>query len=95
MSVLRCNWLLRGIVALIFVPQHLAVGMNWEGHDDWLAMEDHAQRLKAIMPQPLLAPLPECDRRTGAIENNPYEQRPLPGHNCTKSKSEKSLSPIE
>lgn len=67
--------------ALMFISGRV-LAMNWEGHEDWLENQSHAGILRSVLPPPLRTTMPNCQARHEMGENNPYEQRPLPGENC-------------
>ena len=62
----------------------MAHAMNWEGHDDWMTGEDHAQKLLQSFPhiKPSMRTYPSCKEREEGFMRNPYEQRPITGVNC-------------
>ena len=68
----------------------MAVAMNWEGHDDWLTEEAHAQALRSMLPKamPIAKAFTLCAERAALHSHNPYEQRPIAGINCTDPKDE-------
>ena len=65
--------------------------MNWEGHDDWLTQERHAQALRSTLHKetPIPKAFPTCAEREALHAGNPYEQRPIAGLNCIESKDER------
>lgn len=69
------------VLVLAIIPAQ-SWGMNWEGHDDWLEHQNHAQKLRSILPKPRTSDLQSCDDRRARAADNPYEQRALPGKNC-------------
>jgi hypothetical protein len=68
----------------------MAFAMNWEGHDDWLTEEAHAQALRSTLPKatPIAKAFPLCAERAALHAHNPYEQRPISGINCIDPKDE-------
>jgi hypothetical protein len=74
----------------------MAFAMNWEGHDDWLTEEAHAQALRTTLPKatPIAKAFPLCAEREVLHAHNPYEQRPLVGINCIDPKAE-TAQPIQ
>ena len=69
------------VIALLAGTQP-AFAMNWEGHDDWMAEFPPAQAFIDAVPE-AKPPLPrDCLARPVAPADNPYEQIPLPRHNC-------------
>ncbi len=77
-----------GCAALILPALLLAVekaqALNWEGHDDWFLDNAPFHEFFEGVPPPKVKPLPDCDARQSAYEENRYEQIPLPGVNCRK-----------
>ena len=69
------------VIALLAGTQP-AFAMNWEGHDDWMAGFPPAQAFSDAAPG-AKPPLPR-DCLVGPVTraDNPYEQIPLPQHNC-------------
>ena len=69
------------VIALLAGTQP-AFAMNWEGHDDWMAEFPPAQAFSDAAPE--AKPLLPRDCPIGPVVNseNPYEQIPLPRHNC-------------
>ena len=68
------------IIALLAGTQP-AFAMNWEGHDDWMTEFPPVQPFIEAMP--VTKPLPrDCSLGPVARADNPYEQIPLPRHNC-------------
>lgn len=65
------------------------MAMNWEGHDDWWQDFGPAQALKDAIPEARPLPSGDCPVSPQAASRNPYEQIPLPRHNC-KSRPEKA-----
>jgi hypothetical protein len=59
-----------------------ALAMNWEGHDDWWADPGPATELVEALPEAHPGPRRDCPVSHEAAEKNPYEQIPLPRHNC-------------
>ena len=72
------------IAALPFCAPQKTYAMNWEGHDDWMTEQDHAERLLNSVPhaKPLTSAFPSCQEREEKHARNPYEQRPIAGVNC-------------
>lgn len=70
------------LVALIASHPRPIPAMNWEGHDDWLRDEEHSRQLQKILPKAPRPLFPNCDERLTLSDDNPYEQRPVPGKNC-------------
>ena len=68
-------------LALLLWPS-AALAMNWEGHDDW--MVGMTPEYSEHSFGPAARPLPErdCPVTPRTTANNPYEQIPLPRHNC-------------
>jgi hypothetical protein len=63
--------------------------MNWEGHDDWMLSFAPDFTLEAFMPEARPLPPRDCPVTPETAARNPYEQIPLPRHNCP-AKSEKA-----
>lgn len=62
-----------------------ALAMNWEGHaDDWVYDIPYARALEAAIPQARPLPSPDCPVTGEQSKANPYEQIPLPRHNCPR-----------
>jgi hypothetical protein len=59
-----------------------AMAMNWEGHDDWWPDFGPAQVLMEAIPEARPLPSRDCPVSHDAAQKNPYEQIPLPRHNC-------------
>ncbi|WP_421694658.1 hypothetical protein [Aestuariivirga sp.] len=61
-----------------------AQAMNWEGHDDWMADIDPAIAFEHSVPQAAAIPAvpARCKEGESTKANNPYEQIPLPHHDC-------------
>jgi hypothetical protein len=69
------------IIALLAGTQP-AFAMNWEGHDDWMSEFPPAQAFIEAAPD-AKSPAPrDCPMGPVARSDNPYEQIPLPRHNC-------------
>lgn len=77
-------------LSVVIVASSSTFAMNWEGHDDWLIDEAHAQTLHQNAPKakPLPQPYPLCAARAELHARNPYEQRPIAGINCIDSETE-------
>lgn len=70
------------IIALL-ATAHPAFAMNWEGHeDDWRNEFPPAKAFLDAMPEAKPLPSPDCPMGSVARADNPYEQIPLPRHNC-------------
>jgi hypothetical protein len=69
------------VIALLAGTQP-AFAMNWEGHDDWMTEFPPVQEFIDAMPETKLPPPRDCPVWPVARSNNPYEQIPLPRHNC-------------
>jgi hypothetical protein len=69
------------VIALLAGTQP-AFAMNWEGHDDWMTEFPPVQEFIDAMPETKLPPPRDCPAWPVARSDNPYEQIPLPRHNC-------------
>ena len=83
-----CRLVLAALICIYF--SHSALAMNWEGHDDWLTEQEHAQALRSTLPKatPIAKAFPLCTERAALHAHNPYEQRPIAGINCIDPKDE-------
>ncbi len=68
-------------IAILLLPAH-AAAMNWEGHDDWMAGTGPALLFELSRPDARPLPSPDCPVTQDMLPHNPYEQIPLPRHNC-------------
>lgn len=68
-------------IAIIVLPAP-ALAMNWEGHDDWMAGTGPALLFELSRPDARPLPSPDCPVTADKLTTNPYEQIPLPHHNC-------------
>ncbi len=59
-----------------------ALAMNWEGHDDWMETMEPSRLLEEAAPHARPRPGSACPVTSDAAAQNPYEQIPLPHHNC-------------
>ena len=69
------------IITLLAAAQP-AFAMNWEGHDDWMIEFPPAQPFIEAEPKAKLPAPRNCSIGPIARAANPYEQIPLPRHNC-------------
>lgn len=69
------------ILAFLMWPS-AAMAMNWEGHDDWMLGFSPDYTLEAFAPDARPLPSRDCPVTAEAAAKNPYEQIPLPRHNC-------------
>ena len=69
------------IIALLAGTQP-AFAMNWEGHDDWMSEFPPAQAFIEAVPEAKPLSPRDCPLGPVARADNPYEQIPLPRHNC-------------
>ena len=74
--------LISPLAALLFTVSTEAFAMNQEGHEDWMADFPHAIALLEAIPEARPLPSPDCPVSPEMLANNPYEQIPLPRHNC-------------
>lgn len=67
----------------LLATAHPALAMNWEGHDDdWRSEFPPAKAFLDAVPEAKPLPSPDCPMGPVARADNPYEQIPLPRHNC-------------
>jgi hypothetical protein len=59
--------------------------MNWEGHDDWMLDFAPAFTLESARPDARPLPSRDCPVTSEDAAKNPYEQIPLPRHNCPQN----------
>lgn len=77
------------IITLLAMAQP-AIAMNWEGHeDDWRNEFPPAKAFLDAVPEAKPLPSPDCPMGPVARADNPYEQIPLPRHNCPAPQSKK------
>jgi hypothetical protein len=76
------------VIALLAGTQP-SFAMNWEGHDDWMAEFPPVQALIDAAPEAKPLPVRDCPMGPMARSENPYEQIPLPRHNCPVPLSDK------
>ena len=69
------------VIALLASTQQ-AFAMNWEGHDDWMSEFPPVQPFIEAAPEPKPPSPRDCLVESVARADNPYEQIPLPRHNC-------------
>jgi hypothetical protein len=68
-------------VLLVLPPS--AQAMNWEGKEDWMADMEPAVIYEGAVPHATPPPDAACAAAPEQkAENNPYEQVPLPRHDC-------------
>ena len=72
----------RASILLVLLWPLPAMAMNWEGHDDWMSELGPALTLEEYGPQARPLPSRDCPVSPGKAARNPYEQIPLPRHNC-------------
>jgi hypothetical protein len=61
--------------------------MNWEGHDEWFHDNTLFGEFLEGVPPPILKPLPTCEAVRKRHAENVYEQTPIPGKNCSDTKT--------
>jgi hypothetical protein len=76
------------IIALLAGTQP-AFAMNWEGHDDWMSEFPPAQAFSDAAPEAKPPSPRDCPVGPVARSDNPYEQIPLPRHNCPAPQPDK------
>ena len=74
--------MLRLALILLSAATVPALAMNWEGHADWT--DTFVPGLEFMDAAPQARPLPDrpCPVTPEQAAANPYEQIPLPRHNC-------------
>lgn len=70
------------------------MAMNWEGHDDWMLSFSPDYTLEAFAPHARPLPDRDCPVTPDAAAKNPYEQIPLPRHNCKPSDDRRPARPL-
>jgi hypothetical protein len=70
------------LAILLILSPAPAMAMNWEGHDDWMLSFHPDYSLEAFLPGARPLPSRDCPVTEEDVKNNPYEQIPLPRHNC-------------
>ena len=68
--------------SLLLLSTGPAFAMNWEGHDDWMYGFATDYTLEAFIPGARPLPSQDCPVTAENAKKNPYEQIPLPRHNC-------------
>jgi hypothetical protein len=69
------------VIALLASAQS-AFAMNWEGHDDWMSEFPPVQPFIDATPEAKPPPPRDCPVEPVTRADNPYDQIPLPQHNC-------------
>lgn len=74
--------MLRLTFVLLLAAPSPAFAMNWEGHADWT--DSFVPGMEFMDAAPEARPLPDkpCPVTREQLAANPYEQIPLPRHNC-------------
>ena len=67
---------------ILLVTASPALAMNWEGHDDWMTAFAPSVAFEEAVPEARPLPSRDCPVRAEQLAANPYEQVPLPRHNC-------------
>jgi hypothetical protein len=70
------------IVIALLAGTQPAFAMNWEGHDDWMSEFPPVQAFIDSAPEAKPSAPRDCPIGPVARADNPYEQIPLPRHNC-------------
>ncbi len=81
------------VLALLIWPSS-ALAMNWEGHDDWMTDMTPDLALENFIPGAKPLASPDCPVTPEIAAQNPYEQIPLPHHNCRAEGERHSPAPL-
>lgn len=70
------------IAIALLASMQSAFAMNWEGHVDWMSEFPPVQPFIEVTTEAKLPPPRDCPAKPVTRADNPYEQIPLPQHNC-------------
>ena len=74
---------MRMLIAIaLFANTQSAFPMIWEGHVDWMSEFPPVQPSIDASPEGRPPPARDCPVEPVTRADNPYEQIPLPQHNC-------------